>query len=83
MGIGDFKQPNIVDDSDLPLSSFLSIKDMPDPKESEWQLKNNLFCFKGKLYVSLGVLSQKVMRLNYNNPHASHFRYLCILELIH
>lgn len=51
-------------------------------KKLEWQLKGNLFYFKGKLYILPEVLYQEVVWLNYDNPHIEHFEYLCILELI-
>ena len=82
LGVGDLKQPNVVDDSDSPLSSLSSIEDMPDPEESEWQLKDDLLCFKGKLYVPPGVLRREAVRLNHDDPHAGHFGYLRTLELI-
>ena len=49
--VGDFKQPNVFDNSDSLLLSLSYIEDMLDPEKSEWQLKDNLLCFKGKLYV--------------------------------
>lgn len=82
LGVGDLKQPNVVGDSDSPLSSLSSLEDMPDPEESEWQLKDDLLCFKSKLYVPTGVLRREAVRLNHDDPHAGHFGYLRTLELI-
>lgn len=82
LGVSNLKQPNVVDDSDSSLSFFSSSEDMPNPEEAEWQLKDNLVVFKGKLYVPLRVLHCKAVRLNHDDPLASHFGYLRTLELV-
>ncbi len=82
LGVSNLKQPSVVDDSDSLLSSFSSNEDLPDPEESEWQLKDGLFVFKDKLYVQPGVLRCEAVGLNHDNPLAGHFGYLCTFELV-
>ena len=64
------------------MSSFSSSEDLPDPEESEWQLKDGLLVFKDKQYVPPGVLHCEAVRLNHDNPLAGDFGYLCTLELV-
>lgn len=56
LGVRNLKQLNIVVDFDSPLLFLLFIEDMLDLEKLEWQLKNDLFCFKSKLYILPGVL---------------------------
>lgn len=76
MGVSNFKQPNVVDNSVSFLSSFSFSEDMLDPEKYEWQLKDGLLCFKNKLYVLPGVLRHETVQLNHDNPLAGYFGYL-------
>ena len=76
LGVRNLKQPNVVDDSDSLLSSLSASEYLPDPEESEWQLKDGLLVFKDKLYVSPGVLRCEAVRLDYYGLLAGHFSYL-------